>query len=63
MLEGVLECEDYLEVLFWYFLIRENVGEIKKMELEKLKIDLIFILYEIKVFEIENFEKFVDLNL
>lgn len=62
-LEGVMECEDHTQTLLWFSLIKENIGEIQKMEFQKLKIDLTSIPCETKVCEIENFEEFVDLNL
>lgn len=62
-LEGAMERENNMQTLLWYSLIKENVGEIQKMEFEKLKIDLTCIPCETKVCEINNFEEFVDLNL
>lgn len=58
-----MEFEDHMQTLLWFSLTKENVEEIKKMEFKNLKIDLTSILCKIKVCEIENFEKFVELNM
>ncbi|XP_052674122.1 tripartite motif-containing protein 45-like [Crassostrea angulata] len=62
-LEGVLDSNDHKQTLLWYSLMKENVAEIQKMEFRNIRMDLTSTPNEENACKIENFEKFVNLNV